>query len=184
MTPADGGDRISTSRTSQSLATSVQSNAFRGGGHTLGGDDVDSAYVPDPDASGNHLIPRPYDSLNAFQTMRNRKRRIATLHFGATDSALKGANFTATQTRKMRRYSRRSTRDGRRSRCWMSDRDSPSKWSCRRGSTRTTCPKNVRLGDLATGLDRLSRLPRRQRTCRGHSRRDRAYHRAAQRGRT
>ena len=44
--------------------------------------------------------------------MRNRKRRIATLLFGATDSALKGANFTAMQTRKMRRYSGRSTWNG------------------------------------------------------------------------
>ncbi|KAG9312589.1 hypothetical protein JVU11DRAFT_6986 [Chiua virens] len=41
---------MSAARASQPLATEERSSAFRGGGHTLGSDDVDSAFVPDPDA--------------------------------------------------------------------------------------------------------------------------------------
>ena len=79
MTCADGDDRTSAMRVSQSLTTGIQLTAFRGNGHKLGSDSVDGVYVTDPDASGNHLALRPYDSLDVFQTMRNRKRHIATL---------------------------------------------------------------------------------------------------------
>ena len=146
-------------RVSQPLATSAQSIAFRGGGHTLGTDGVDSAYVPDTDAPGSHLILLLHDSLDTMQTMGNKKWRAATLPFDATDSASKGADFTTVQNRKTRCCLRRSTRDGSRCRCRTSKQDSPSKWSCRRGLTRTTCSKDVRFGDLGTGLGRLSQLP-------------------------
>jgi UBX domain-containing protein 1 len=47
-------DRTATARASPRAAPE-SSSAFRGGGHTLGSDDVESAFVPDPDAQqGEH----------------------------------------------------------------------------------------------------------------------------------
>jgi UBX domain-containing protein 1 len=32
------------------------STSFRGGGHTLGSDDVESTYIPDPDAEDDGMV--------------------------------------------------------------------------------------------------------------------------------
>ena len=56
-------DRTATARASP-LTAQEQLNAFRGGGHTLGSDEVESSFVPDPDARpGNHGVSLPCDSL-------------------------------------------------------------------------------------------------------------------------
>lgn len=60
--------RTSAARASQPLAVPEPSTAFRGGGHTLGSDDVESTFVSDPDAQqGDHSVSRSRSSLTPFR---------------------------------------------------------------------------------------------------------------------
>lgn len=47
--------RTSTNRPSQLSSGGTSSSAFRGGGHTLGSDEVESVDVPDPNAAEGKL---------------------------------------------------------------------------------------------------------------------------------
>lgn len=79
----------------------------------MGSDDVESTFVPDPDAQqGDHGASLSWHSLtHTSQTMKRKKRSYSDLlPFGETGLASKGASFTATRIQRTSGCSQRSTR--------------------------------------------------------------------------
>ena len=74
---------MSAARASSPLATTENpSTAFRGGGHTLGSDDVESTFVPDPEVQpGEHGFVALWLTTHACSRGGLGRRGRATLHY-------------------------------------------------------------------------------------------------------